>query len=424
MSVYSVTGRGWRYDFTLEGVRYTEAWFKTKKAAKQAEAKRREEIETQLPEKKEILIDMDFLTLANKRLDYVKIYNSKSHYHDVRYHVQRWVKAWKGFNCSQISSEAIENYIRKRLEVSAVVANKELQYLRALFNFGIKKKYLIANPATGLEFFPVERVVKYIPPKTDLLKVILAADPDTQDYLWTMVLTAGRVGEINSMLWDDVNFEQKFVILWTRKRKGGNREPRNIPMVAKLYNILWRRFEKREPETPWVFWHTYWSRKENSLKKGPYLDRKKIMASLCKKVKVRYFRFHALRHLTASLLDDQGVPIGVIQRILGHKNRRTTEIYLHSIGEAERKAMQRLGTLEIFSEKADGNFDYPINMHEGYWRRKAKRPPYETLKREIAKLGYSGTGRKYGVSDNAVRKWIRFYEKQTESVSLTGENAL
>jgi len=63
-------------------------------------------------------------------------------------------------------------------------------------------------------------------------------------------------------------------------------------------------------------------------------------------------------------------------------------------------------------------------MHEGYWRRKTKRPPYETLKREIAKLGYSGTGRKYGVSDNAVRKWLRFYEKQTEGLSLTGENAL
>ena len=28
-----------------------------------------------------------------------------------------------------------------------------------------------------------------------------------------------------------------------------------------------------------------------------------------------------------------------VLRILGHKNRRTTEVYLHSIGEAEREAM-------------------------------------------------------------------------------------
>ena len=30
--------------------------------------------------------------------------------------------------------------------------------------------------------------------------------------------------------------------------------------------------------------------------------------------------------------------------------------------------------------------------------------------KEIEELGYSGTGRKYGVSDNAIRKWKKFYE--------------
>jgi transposase-like protein len=29
---------------------------------------------------------------------------------------------------------------------------------------------------------------------------------------------------------------------------------------------------------------------------------------------------------------------------------------------------------------------------------------------EVNELGYSSTGRKYGVSDNSIRKWIKFYE--------------
>jgi hypothetical protein len=42
--------------------------------------------------------------------------------------------------------------------------------------------------------------------------------------------------------------------------------------------------------------------------------------------------------------------------------------------------------------------------------RRVARPPYEELVGEIAALGYAGVGRRYGVSDNAVRKWRRAYE--------------
>jgi hypothetical protein len=38
-------------------------------------------------------------------------------------------------------------------------------------------------------------------------------------------------------------------------------------------------------------------------------------------------------------LENAGVNISSIQRILGHENRTTTEIYLHSIGNPERVAM-------------------------------------------------------------------------------------
>lgn len=43
-------------------------------------------------------------------------------------------------------------------------------------------------------------------------------------------------------------------------------------------------------------------------------------------------------------------------------------------------------------------------------KRKVERPSYETLKSDIENLGYSGTGRKYGVSDNAIRKWMKNYK--------------
>lgn len=43
-------------------------------------------------------------------------------------------------------------------------------------------------------------------------------------------------------------------------------------------------------------------------------------------------------------------------------------------------------------------------------RRKVKRPEKEILKKEVDENGYSATGRKYGVSDTSIRKWIKSYE--------------
>ncbi len=46
--------------------------------------------------------------------------------------------------------------------------------------------------------------------------------------------------------------------------------------------------------------------------------------------------------------------------------------------------------------------------------RKTDRPTYADLLREIADNGYSALGRRYGVSDNAIRKWVRQYERELE----------
>jgi integrase len=217
---------------------------------------------------------------------------------------------------------------------------EDLRYLRATFRFGIGKRFITNDPTEGLGFFPVEKKVKYVPSATDLDQVIACADPDTQDYLWVIRETMARVGEVNRLKWDDVNFEVGYVVLYTRKKSGGHLTPRKVPMTQKLHEVLSWRFRTREPSKPWVFWHRYWSRKQGTHVEGPYGDRKKIMQKLCSDAKVKYFRFHPIRHSGASIMDGSNVPIGAIQRILGHENRKTTEIYLHSMGEAERDAMR------------------------------------------------------------------------------------
>jgi hypothetical protein len=47
--------------------------------------------------------------------------------------------------------------------------------------------------------------------------------------------------------------------------------------------------------------------------------------------------------------------------------------------------------------------------------RKVPRPTYEQLKDDLAHMSWLAVGRKYGVTDNAVRKWMRWYERDEEA---------
>ena len=64
------------------------------------------------------------------------------------------------------------------------------------------------------------------------------------------------------------------------------------------------------------------------------------MKTLCQKANVKYFRFHPLRHAGATLLEAINVPLVQIQDILGHENRKTTEMYIHSFGDEKRDVMR------------------------------------------------------------------------------------
>lgn len=48
-------------------------------------------------------------------------------------------------------------------------------------------------------------------------------------------------------------------------------------------------------------------------------------------------------------------------------------------------------------------------------RRRVERPSYEQLIEEVKQLGYSGVGRKYGVSDNTIRNWIKQFQKNFDN---------
>ena len=234
--------------------------------------------------------------------------------------------------CKDITQQGVQEFLLTRNEVSAFTANKELRHLRATFNFGKKKKFCKNYPTKGIDFFPIEKRIKTIPAIEDIYRVISFAGPDVQDYLLVISDTMARVGEVNQLSWDDVDLKSKFLVLYTRKKRGGNLTPRKVPMTERVFDILSRRYVVRNPDYPWVFCNIYVEWQTGKKVTTSYSYRPTILRTLCKEAGGKKFTYHDLRRAGASIMDSENVPIGSIQKILGHENRSTTELYLYSIG--------------------------------------------------------------------------------------------
>jgi integrase len=371
----------WIYKFQYRGDQYGARGFKTRREASAAREQRREVVRTQA---KTIQTDTGFRTMANEYLDIAE----RKYVHDV---YLRKTHAFRGFlkvnndlPIEQVEPKHIHNYL-KTLKGNSLY-NEHRHELSALFNW-VKKYYhtkfpFLINPCIGVESMTHVTAEKEIPTEKEVLMMIAASSGDERDILLTCLHTLGRIDEVLRLRWhEDVNFEKRIVILWTRKRKNGAYEPDALPMNQDLYDVLWKRWRSRKQDK-WVYY--------NELTETRYMARPRMMHSLCERAGIKplgytkrkvhkgkdkgkvqdfpvYYGFHALRHFMASyLMDEKKVSLKTVSGLLRHKNLKTTEIYLHQVGEAHRNSLTGI---------------------EGKFTLEMSNPPQEAATKEIVKKG-------------------------------------
>jgi integrase len=174
----------------------------------------------------------------------------------------------------------------------------------------------------------VDKDPKYIPPLSDIEKVLNGAKPEQKKYLTVITFTLARVREINNLKWEDVH--ENYLILRSRKTKTGDVVERKIPMISRVKEAISGLDRKGE----YVF--------INPTNNTKYDYRDKFIKNLCTKAEVKPFMYHALRHYGASKLASEGVPITDIQMLLGHARATTTDIYLQSLKDSLVESMNKL----------------------------------------------------------------------------------
>lgn len=98
-------------------------------------------------------------------------------------------------------------------------------------------------------------------------------------------------------------------------------------------------------------------------------------------------------------------------------NSDEKQIYIKNIKDRIEHTLNVDDNFEIFSKKIIktqcicGNTKYKSSKQclkcNGLKNRKTIRPEYDILVEEFEEFGYTATGKKYGVSDNAIRKWLK-----------------
>jgi len=328
------TGK-WKYKFQIAMKVYGGGGHKTKRAAATARAQRKLKVRKILASGsgKQIPNDTYFREAASRYLDFSERRHAKKTCEYKKFVYAEFIKHAGDLPITQVGPGVVQEYLSTRKTNSNY--NRHRKDLAALFGFARKTLQIIQhNPCDVVERLPEERFVKKIPTQEEFLKLLAAAGPDERPLLTVLVHTMARIDEILRLQWSDVNLYKGFLILRTRKTSDGAYRARDIPLNADLKSTLKDLWGKRINDE-WVF--------QNPATGTRFNKRPKLMHGICKRAGIPNYGFHAIRHFISSyLFDKEKVGKATIGKLLGHQSPSTTDIYLHSLDDGLRGAMQKL----------------------------------------------------------------------------------
>jgi integrase len=118
----------------------------------------------------------------------------------------------------EVSASEIEEQLKG---ASASVHNAFLRYLRAVFNFGIRRGWCLENPVKRIEMHSLKMRKEILTNEqvTALLKVVCDNDFELLPYHILCVFAAIRPKEVERLAWSNINMEEQFIEVPDEKSK-------------------------------------------------------------------------------------------------------------------------------------------------------------------------------------------------------------
>ena len=214
--------------------------------------------------------------------------------------------------------------------------NRYLATLSHLFTLAMTEWNLLdRNPVRGISKAKESRGrVRFL---SDDERATLIAACSTSDWrpLAALVLlaisTGARRGELTSLKWEDVDMKAGRATVHDTK----NGDRRVLPLVGKALGAIRQLKLNNSAKSAYVFPHP------NGLPE-PYYHFDSHWYAAISMAKLQNFRFHDLRHTTASYLAAQGASLLEIADTLGHKTMAMVKRYSHLATDHKASVVARM----------------------------------------------------------------------------------
>jgi len=243
---------------------------------------------------------------------------------------------WK----SQLGSKEISEITRMDVSnslsalpahLSNATINRYKASISVVFSFACRYYELLDNPVLHIPSKPENNArVRYL---TNDERVALFAATKLSKwnklYLITLmaITTGARKGELLGLRWIDIDLNKNTAYIAITK----NGEPKVLPLTSKVVSELYK-FKHQRPQL--VF--------NSELKQDKPMCFTKQWKKALEQADIQDFRFHDLRHTTASYLAQSGASLLEIADVLGHKQIQVTKRYSHLCIGHKQKLINRV----------------------------------------------------------------------------------
>jgi integrase len=340
----------WYSDFWYEGERYMRCWgVVSKTVAREKEMKFSNEVASGKYErrKKNVL----FEKMVEQYLEYSKVNKRPQSYGRDITSTNALLTFFKGKSLTEIHPFLLEKYKKKRLEtVMPATVNRELACLKNMYTKAKSWKHVKENPVKEVQLLKEEKKdITILTPEKDVellneLKPLYAKD------MVQVALNAGmRKREILDLTKDNVDIGNRMIHVTHTK----NWEIRDIPMNELLTRVLKEAIGRSPVDSPYVF--------TNPRTGKPFGDIKNGFQKAVRKIGLKGFRFHDLRHTWCSRMCELGVDEATIMELGGWKTRSMINRYAHPSTDHKREVLERLNKVPLILPLVEKD-EHPSNL--------------------------------------------------------------